>query len=478
MEKIILGRLLSAVYFLLPTFSFPQSCSTWSATHQSDIASTCNQAVMTMMHDELNRPYLYIANKEAGLKIYDISAIATPSLAATVPINLYDSLHVMNVSQSGNYLYLAIGNHFNSTQKSGMAIVDVTNPIAPTVTDFYELAASTGGSGIVKAEGNYAYLGAMGNGLIVLDITTKSNIVFMSQFKPDINWPVNNPTASLYNARGMEVKNSIVYLCFDAGGIRIVNCTNKSVPRETGRWCNPVMYTPLNHPKAYNNLVKNDTLLYVTVDYAGMEVLDVSDTSNITMTGWWNPYNAPNNNWFTSPSHANEIAYHDNCQLVYISTGKSDMMVVDVSNPAQPDSCNFYGGVSNNIGTWGIGFIKSNYQLYLSYICTLGIPFASNWTGVKLFNLSVGCVLGGTEDPDLPEINISPVPAKNLITVSLKDNYSLSILTVENVLGQTFHPSFQHSGNKAEVDVSELNSGCYFLKVNFEGKQFTKMFMK
>src|SRR6185369_3643719 len=152
----------------------------------------------------------------------------------------------------------------------------------------------------------------------------------------------------------------------------------------------PVMYSPNDHPKAYNNIVLDDTLAYIAVDYAGMEVVDLSDTSNITLTGWWNPYNAPANNWFTSPVHANEIQLEKNCKRVFMSTGKSDMMVVDVSNPALPDSCNFYGGVSNNIGTWGIGLWQN--QVYLSYICA-AIPFSSNLTQVTLLTFN-SCTVG------------------------------------------------------------------------------------
>lgn len=477
MKRIVAGILLVIASFELPLISIAQPCSSWSLAHQADISSTCNQIVMTTIHDELNRPYLYVANKEAGLKIYDITTIAAPSLVATLPVSLYDSLHVMSLSQNGNYVYLALGNTF-AASKTGMAIVDVTSPATATLTDFWVLPASTTGAGIVKVEGNYAYLGAMAHGLVVLDVTSKSNIQFVSQFIPDINWPVNNPTASLYNARGMEVKNSIVYLCYDAGGIRIINCANKSVPKETGRWCNPVMYTPINRPRAYNNIVLNDTLAYVTVDYAGMEVLNIKDTGGISMVGWWNPYNAPNSNWFTSPSHTNELAYHSNCQLVYMSTGKSDMMVVDVSNPAQPDSCNFYGGVSNGIGTWGIGFNQSLSQLSLSYICTLGIPFASNWTGVKLFNLSVGCPPSGIENEERETLTVFPVPAKHKLTIGFENNRNVSDVSVTNVLGQTVYPVFSQSGARVEIDISPLAGGCYILKVRADGKEFVKKFMK
>ena len=443
---------------------FSQQCSNMNILLQADIASTCNQAVMTMMHDELNRPYLYVANKEAGLKIYNISNISAPVLTATLPVSLYDSLDVMNLSQSGNYVYLALGNTFNDSQESGMAIVDVTNPATPAVTDYYSLPNSKRGSGIVKAEGNYAYLGAMPNGLVILDITDKNNIQFVSQFIPDINYPpITNPDSTKINARGMEVKNSIVYLCHDAGGLRIINCTNKSSPVETGHWCNPVMYTPFNKPRAYNNIAMDDTLAYIAVDYCGMEVLNIADTSNITLVGWWNPYNCPNNNWFSSPVHANEIHYDKNCKQAFLSTGKSDMMVVDVSNPVQPDSCNFYGGVSNNIGTWGVGLYED--EIYLSYICTLGIPFASNWTGLKILTYNA-CAAEVNELREESGVSVYPNPGSGKFELSTI-NEQLSTINIYNVLGDVIYqfqitqlPDYQIT-----IDLSNKPDGIYFYRL-------------
>ena len=485
MKKIIFGCLsakgrilalagLSIVYCLLSTTANSQSCSSLNITHQSDITSTCSLMTMTMIHDQLNRPYLYVANKEAGLKIYDISTIATPTLAATVPITAFGSLHVMNVSQNGIYLYLAIGNTFSNLQQAGMAIVDVTIPDAPVVTDFYLVPNSHTGAGIVKAEGNYAYLGAMGSGLYIFNVTDRNNIQFVSKYVPDIHFPpIANPDTTKINARGMEVKNSIVYLCYDAGGFRIINCTNKSTPVETGHYCNPALYTPVNLPRAYNNVVIDDTLAYIAVDYCGMEALNISDTSNIKLEGWWNPYNCPNNNWFSSPVHANEIQYDKNCKHVFLSTGKSDMMVVDVSNPASPDSCNFYGGVSNNIGTWGIGLWQD--QIYLSYICSV-IPFSSSLTQVTLLTYNACTV--GVEEQKPEEINIFPIPASDRITIESKRNLNLSDIIIVNMLGQTFYPSFKQSGNKVNVDVSGFSNGSYLLKVKADGKELIKKFVK
>lgn len=272
----------------------------------------------------------------------------------------------------------------------------------------------------------------------------------------------------------MEVKNSIVYLCYDAGGFRIINCTNKLAPVETGQYCNPATYVPFNLPRAYNNVVIDDTVAYVAVDYCGMEVLNISDTGNITLLGWWNPYNCPNNNWFSSPSHANEIQFDKSCGYIFLSTGKSDMMVIDVSNPAQPDSCNFYGGVSNNIGTWGIGLWQN--QIYLSYICTLGIPFSSNWTGVKILTYTP-CSMGINEQ-DTEKVNVFPIPATDKITIQSERKIYLSESAVINTLGQIFRPSFNTAGNNIEINISGLGGGLYLLKLKSGETEFTKKFVK
>jgi len=359
-----------------------QNCSRFSITQQSQIAAACTAIPLTMQHDQQGLPYLYVANKEAGLKVYNITDIKKPKLVATVSTRSFASLHVTNLTQDGNYLYLAIGNHFNNKQASGMAIVDITDPAKPVFMSYWTLPNSSGGSGIVKVQGNYAYLGAMGNGLIILDITDKKKIKFVSQFIPDINYPDPKPKKSLYNARGMQVKDDLVYLCYDAGGLRIINCKDKTKPVETGRYSNPVMN---GKPRAYNNIVVENDLAYIAVDYCGMEILNVKDIANIKSVGWWNPHGCPTNNWFTSPVHANEIAYNKDCNLVFLSTGKSDLDIINVLDPANPVLCKEFGGPNNNMGTWGVSIYKD--KVFLSYTCAI-IPFASNWTGIKLLTYS------------------------------------------------------------------------------------------
>ncbi len=425
-----------------------QGCGNLNIMLHSEIASSCPEMTMTMVPDNEGRPYLYVANKEAGLKIYDITDLNSPQLLTSIPISSLMGLHVMNLSQDGNYLYLALGNHFSNSQSPGMAIVDISKPAEASVIGTYVYPSATAGCGIVKAEGNYAYLGAMLHGMVILYISDKQHPTYVSEILPDRNYPTPNPDTLKYNARGMQVIGDLVYLCYDAGGLRIIDTKDKAHPQEIGRYSNPALN---GRPRAYNNIVVDGGLAYIAVDYCGMEVLDISDPANITLHGWWNPWNcddAAKNNWFNSTGHANEIAYNKDCHLVFLSTGKSDLNVVNVADPAHPDSCSNFGGTDNNLGTWGISITQD--KIFLSYICAV-IPFASNWTGVKLLSYE-SCLASVSREFAEEASNIPPFPnpSRSEVCITLTESYDVnapfSVIAITE-LGATIPMPYHIQGN-------------------------------
>ncbi|MFI5135051.1 MAG: LVIVD repeat-containing protein, partial [Chitinophagales bacterium] len=329
--------------------------------------------------NSLNPSYIFAAAQSGGLMIFDVSNPNAASLTGTIPISSFDNLYVMSCEENLNYLYVALGNYFGTNpQKSGMAIVDVTDPLNPVITNQWENSTVVKGAAIVKVQGNYAYLGAMTDGLIILDVSDKSNIQFVSKFIPDPNWPVPNPIPSATpNARGMQIIGNIIYLCYDAGGLRIINIADKLNPKETGRYINQ---SALNKQQAYNNIVVHDDLAYIGVDYCGMEIVNISDTSNITQTGWWNPWDctSPNNFWIGSHGHGNEVTYDDQQKVVFMSAGASDLRIIDVSDPSNPDSCGGFGTFTDTLGAYAA--TVSGNKIFLSYIFTL-IPYVSVWSG-------------------------------------------------------------------------------------------------
>ncbi len=459
---------------LLSHFSlgFSQTNSTLNIQHVVDVPMACASLPMTMIHDQLGRPYMYVAQKEGGLTIYDISNISTPLLVLTVPTTDFDTLDVTSLTQEGNFIYLSLGNFFaGGNQYSGMAVVDVTNPLTSFVTDFWKHSVPGQGAGFVAIEGNYAYLAAMGNGLITFDVTNKSNIIFLSQFVPNINFPDPSPDPNKYNARGMEVRNDTIYLVYDAGGLRIIDVTNKLSPSQIGQYSIP----DLNGlPRAYNNIILDDSLVYITIDYCGLEVLNISNPSNITQVGWWNPWGCPGNNWFTSTGHTNEIAYDANCEVLFLSSGKSEMYVIDISDPSQPDSMDVYGNTTNNLGTWGVS--QYDDKIFLSYICTF-IPFPGNWPGVKILSYDNSCSTS-IEESNENDISIYPNPTSSMITI----DFGTADLTnaqyeITTILGEVV-TSKSISHQEEQINIAHYPNGIYLLLFKNKNKHRTIKIIK
>lgn len=332
--------------------------------------------------DKLNRDYFYVAAKGGGLLVFDNSSSPATQIAS-IPITNFGDLHAMHLSQQGNYLYLALGDFFGSNSKAGMAIVDITNPTTPSITDTWETPTVVKGSAIVITEGNYAYLGAMNQGVYVFDVSDKSNITQTDQFIPDLDFPIPNPSASQEpNARGMAIRGNDLFLCYDAGGIRILDITDKSNLTEKSRYINDTF----NKQKAYNNILLNGNYAYVATDYCGMEILDISDPNAVTRVSWCNPWNCDTNSnlWINSEGHTNQLVYDAVNNCVALSSGGSEVTLIDVSNPNNCSVIASYGSRSNNLGTWGLD-MKGD-KVYVTYITTV-IPFSGTWSGIKCIKL-------------------------------------------------------------------------------------------
>lgn len=457
---------------LLKIAAFAQCPTNLNLQKQWEIPFVFAKQAMTVEHDQNGKDYIYVAAKEQGVLIYNVSG-TTPVQSKQFAVNSLENLEPMSLSQHGNYVYVALGNTFGSTTDvPGMAIIDVSDPANAVLKDTWKFSSPGNGAGIVKVEGNYAYLGAMGKGLIILDISDKSNISFVSQFVLNNSFPNPvNPDPAKYNARGMVVRNDLVYLCYDAGGLRIIDVSNKTTPKECGHYANTAL---MNRPRAYNNIILDDSLAYVAIDYCGMEVLNIKDTANIKQIGWWNPWRceSTSNTWFNSGGHTNEIAFDKECKLVFMSSGKSEINVVSVSNPSTPDSCTKYTTNGSNQGAWGLGLYQN--QIYAAYIFVpLGIPFFSSWGGVKKITWTRSCTNPVVEPENVTvteRIRISPNPGSGNFNI-LSPNLQIQSIAIYDGIGKrVYHQEVNEY--EFQIEAKELSPGCYMMMM-MTNKGFT-----
>lgn len=470
-------------FFFLPPIK-SQTCNSATLTYLSQYQTASPNAPQTPIADRLNRPYLYVAAKDGGLLIFDISDIYNPILIKTLNIYQFDSLHVMNIHQEGNYLYVAIGNFFGNVgsaavQKPGMAIVDVSTPSLAYVTDTWKYAVKERGASFITVQGNYAYLSAMHKGIMILDITDKNNILFVSEYQPNINFPLSSPSASqMPNARGMELRGDSVFLCYDAGGLRVINIVNKNAPFQVAQYINPGSAAK---QAAFNNIVLNGNIAYIAEDYCGMEIVNISNVASINQVGWWNPYHCESfsNWWLNSPGHTNQIHYSATDNAVFMSAGGSQLRVLNVTNPTLPDSCNGYGISGDGNGTWGLDFY--NNKIYLANFIA-AIPFNSSWAGIKIFDWQSAVSVNELNKTNDFEIYPNPFNDEANIQFS-NDNFTKALVEICDVSGRILMKStisntkiFHWNGKDKQGN--ELRKGIYFIKITQENNSITKKVIK
>ena len=395
---------------------------------------------LTPVIDKLGRDYLYVTANEGGLKIYDVaSGISLIATVDTVEL----TMKPMSVTQVDTLLYVAIGSHFGwdstSVDSPGLAIVNVANPTNPQVIGVWSASVEGKGAGIVRIQGDYAYLGAMPHGLIILDISDPTAIDSVSSIIPPLDFPHIGNEQGKVNARGMDIVDTLVYLCNDAGGMHVINCADIANPLIIEMFANPITFPWLNWPRAYNNVIIDDTLAYIAVDYCGLEIWNVKDPYNVEMVHHWNPRNCPVGVWWQAPIHTNELILQKECNLLFMSTGKSEMVVMDIANPNMPVAIDSFGTAMDTTGTWGIDV--DNEFIYLTYVNVplfvpwVFSPFYSTWAGVK--KIAYTKCAATLEEEALDQLRLFPNPAESYFEVKGIEgemDFNLFSMLGENIL--------------------------------------------
>ena len=371
MKKYPLACLL--ITLVLVTVSFGQKTE-WQY-------STRNQLPQAIAVSQTQQNILYLAQKSGVLLVLDTNQKKrSGKKIAQIRKARFKRLDAMNMVRTGNHLYIALGNFFGGKSKAGLAILDISSPRKPLVLSVWTSPKVLEGSAIVEVDGNYAYLGAMKHGVIILDVSNKRRVREVSRIKPDIHFPKRNPNKVQHpNARGLAVRDGFLYVANDAGGLRVVDISNKRNPLEISKY---ILRKPGLKQQAYNNIAINYPYAYIALDYCGMEVVNIRNPRNVKHVGWWNPWkcNTNSNKWFGSAGHTNHIVFDKTGSRVFMSSGDSELQVVDVSNPRRPRLSSSFGRPKNNQAVWGL--TVTDDTVYLAYIKAF-IPFRGTWAGVK-----------------------------------------------------------------------------------------------
>ncbi|OBQ39318.1 MAG: hypothetical protein AN485_06285 [Anabaena sp. MDT14b] len=233
----------------------------------------------------------------------------------------------------GNYAYLADG-------YSGLQIINISNPAAPTLTGFYD---TLGVANAVKVVGNYAYVADVTNGLQIINISNPSAPTLAgSYYTSNVAWEVqvvgsyayvaagdsfeivniSNPfvptLAGFYQpsgfACGVQVVGNYAYVAENTGGLQILNISNPFAPTLAGSYSSPLVVGV--------QVVGN--YAYLASGFLGLQIINISNPAAPTFTDIYDP--TPSGPGY---GYTNEVQVVGN--YAYLAEGNGGLKILDVS---------------------------------------------------------------------------------------------------------------------------------------------------
>lgn len=413
--------------------------------------------------DRNGTDYLFSANMESGLGIYDISFPGTMNSVLDLGITNFHNLDVSSLRQKNNSLFLGIGDfQVNTNTGTGLAILDISNPAAPVLKDIWDSAAYTHGVSHFLLEGDYAYLSSMTDGIIILDISDEFNISFVSTIQPDLNFP--SPSTNAHNARGLKIRNDTLYVAFDRGGLRVIDVTDKQHPVEVYKYVNASLNSVA--AAAYNDIWLKDNYAFLSVDYCGLEIIDISA---IPYTGinWYNPVNCNFSNWSGAPIHTNELKAANSDSLLFVSAGQSELLVFDITDPLNTSLTGVMANLADSLATYGVDVFEGTISLsfvHTPFHVPPFTPFYANPGGLKLLDYTISNNTSDISGPIPSSVFLYPNPSEgNLKIQSGQEIIDISVNDI--LLRQIPLRRIIENGNITGLVLENVSSGIYFLRL-------------
>jgi hypothetical protein len=295
--------------------------------------------------------YAYVAEDVNGLRIVDVSNVASPSLTGT-----YNTLgSSRDVIVRGNYAYV-------SDNDNGLVIVDVSNPAAPTLAGSYGLPFYAYETNLI---GDLAYIANQNAGLQILDISNPASPSFVGTY---------NTAGSAF---GIFVRGSYAYIGDFGAGLQIIDVSTPATPTLAGT------YDTTGNAREVS--VSGDHA-YVADAGVGLQIINVLDAGTPTLTA---TYSASLVNWAVDVIGPYAV----------VGLGSTGADMVNISDPANPilaasfsvagtiQGIHVKGGYAY-VAEWGGGL--EIFDLNFTDSDGDGMP---NW-----YELASGCLMANTAD--------------------------------------------------------------------------------
>ncbi len=214
------------------------------------------------------------------------------------------------------------------------------------------------------------------------------------------------------------------------------------------------------------DMSNNLGLKRLNITETGIGMLDLTNHSNIQMLSLFD-------------TEIESLDLSNNTSLCYVEGGDSDYL--KYVNLRNGNNTLLDPNLSCTVSTTHKGYSTSAQAVFLSadyldFICVDDIDFSEqNWTIIPAnTSFTEDCILG-TNNFDPSSIILYPNPATKVLNI--QSETVITSIEIINVLGQSLM-SIRGTSNKEQLNVSNMSSGNYFVKINTAGSSSVYQIIK
>jgi hypothetical protein len=231
----------------------------------------------------INGHYAYMADRDYGLRIIDISEKAAPTEVGALNATGFS----YNIAVNGNYAYMV-------KLWDGLGIFDISDPTAPVEVGTISTPGDAFG---VTVDGDFAYVADRQNGLRIINISEPTaplnkGAVITSGFAYDV-----------------AISGGYAFVAGDTAGLIVVDVRQPDVPGEV---------TSLDTGGSATSVVISGNQAFVADEVGGLHIIDISAPTTPTKAG------------FLDTISATDVAVSGSYAYV---VGGNSLYIINITNP-------------------------------------------------------------------------------------------------------------------------------------------------
>ncbi len=258
-------------------------------------------------------PYAFIADKNAGLKAFDLTDPTNPVLSAT-----YNTSANQSGTPNTRDIFITATHAYAADRNAGLTIYEIVNghELHPISTLPIPQAIQR-----IRVEGDLAYASAI-NALYLIDISNPA--------APFILSTIDELPATENYIHSASRQGDLLYTADSNNGYRIFDISNRADPLQLAHFDAIVNTTQGEFEPFVYEVIPDQDRLYIAMSFGGFAIYDNTDPFNPTLIRHAPASSPPSN----TTARYRDLEIRDN--LLYTAAGNAGMRIYDLNDCAGP----------------------------------------------------------------------------------------------------------------------------------------------